>query len=70
MTQHEIEAALHANIGKKVRVAFDNHTETVLVLSADPDGFLCRAYSVGQSEPAPEFWLAYKEVSTVERTDQ
>jgi len=40
MTEQEIHAALQANIGKKVKVAFDNQAETVVVISADPDGFL------------------------------
>ena len=67
MTQQEIRAVLQANIGRNVKVAFGNHTETVLVISGDPDGFVCRAVSPG--EPDAEFWLAYKEVSEVEKSD-
>jgi hypothetical protein len=70
MTQQEIQTALQANIGKKVKVAFDSHAETVVVISADPDGFLCRACPVGLRQPTAEFWLAYKEVSNVDRADQ
>jgi len=70
MTQQEIRGVLQANIGRKVKVAFGNHTETVLVISGDPDGFLCRAFSAGLAEPAAEFWLAYKEVSEVEKSDR
>jgi len=65
MTQDEIQAELQANVGKAVKIAFDRHTETVLVISVDPDGFVCRAFPLKQSEPAAEFWLAYKEVSIV-----
>ena len=70
MTRQEIQAALQANIGKKVKVAFGNHTQTVLVMSGDPDGFLCRSFCDDVKEPAAEFWLAYKEVSEVETADQ
>jgi len=70
MTQEEIRAVLQANIGEKLKITFDNHAETVLVVSADPDGVLCRAYRPGQVDPETEFWLAYIEVSMIEGTDQ
>jgi hypothetical protein len=70
MTEQEIHAALQANIGKKVKVAFDNQAETVVVISADPDGFLCRACSSDTRKPAAaEFWLTYKAVSKVDSAD-
>jgi hypothetical protein len=69
MTQEAIRAVLEANIGKRVKVAFDNHAETVLLISADPDGVLCRAFRPGQSDPETEFWVAYREISMVETTE-
>jgi hypothetical protein len=47
-----------------VKVFFDSHTETVLVLSIDSDGMLCRPAS---GETAAEFWLAYDQITRIER---
>jgi len=63
MTQDDIKAALETSTGKPVKIAFDNHTDTVTVISTDPDGFLCRANHTGQSQ---EFWLAYTAVYDVQ----
>jgi hypothetical protein len=49
-----------------VKVFFDTHTETVLVLSIDSDGMLCRPISAGPSGTAAEFWLAYDQISQIE----
>ena len=68
MTRQNIEAALRANIGVSVKIWFDGHTETVVVISVDSDGLLCRAVSAEATDITAEFWLAYKEISRVERT--
>lgn len=67
MTPREARAAL--SIGAVVKVFFDKHTETVLIVSIDSDGVLCRPVSAGPGEGASEFWLAYNQISLVEKVD-
>lgn len=62
MTPHEVQAIVSA--GAVVKVFFDKHTETVLIVSVDPDGILCRPLS---GEAAAEFWLAHGQISRIEK---
>ncbi|MBV8069748.1 MAG: hypothetical protein JO270_07585 [Acidobacteriaceae bacterium] len=67
MTQDVLRAELRDSIGKQIRLTLGGgQTETVLVLSVDPDGFICRPAYPDPNESAPEFWVAYKEVSGIE----
>jgi hypothetical protein len=65
MTPSEVRAAVA--IGALVKVFFDRHTETVLVISIDPDGILCRPVSARFGESGAEFWLAYQQISRIEK---
>lgn len=65
MDQTQIEAVIRKSVGSLTTVTFGGHTETVLVVSVDPDGFICRLLSVDQKASETEFWLAYSEVSGV-----
>jgi hypothetical protein len=67
MTPGEVRAAL--NPGTVVKVFFDRHTETVVVVSIDSDGVLCRPVSAGSGGNSAEFWLAYSQISQVEKVD-
>jgi hypothetical protein len=67
MTPDEIRLAL--NVGGVVKVFFDTHNETVIVISADSDGILCQPVTVQSGETAAEFWLAYNQISRVEKVD-
>jgi len=67
MTPHEVRLTLNA--GGVVKVFFDTHTETVRVISADSDGVLCQPVSAQSGETAAEFWLAYNQISRVEKVD-
>ena len=64
MTPQDIQSVL--STGSVVKVFFDTHTETVLVLSIDSDGMLCRPVSAGPGGTAAEFWLAYDQISQIE----
>jgi len=64
MTPQDIQSIVSA--GTVAKVSFDSHTETVLILSLDPDGMLCRPASAGPGETAAEFWLAYDQISQIE----
>ena len=68
MTPRDASAAL--SIGAVVKVFFDSHEETVLVASIDSDGILCRPVSARADESAPEFWLAYVQISRIEKVDR
>jgi hypothetical protein len=65
MTPGEVRAALA--IGARVKVFFDRHTETVLIISIDSDGILCRPVSAGSGETGTEFWIAYQQISRIEK---
>jgi hypothetical protein len=65
MTASEVRAA--ATVGAVVKVFFDRHTETVLILSIDSDGILCRPASARSGESGAEFWLAYQQISRIEK---
>lgn len=67
MTPGEVRAALSP--GTVVKVFFDRHTETVLVISIDSDGVLCRPVSAGSGANGAEFWLAYSQISQVEKVN-
>jgi hypothetical protein len=64
MTPQDIQSVLKA--GAVVKVLFDSHTETVFVVSIDPDGMLCRPVAAGVTGAAGEFWLAYDQISQIE----
>jgi hypothetical protein len=64
MTSHEVQAAV--SVGSVVKVFFDRYKETVLIVSVDPDGILCRPLSAGSGEAATEFWLAHSQISRIE----
>lgn len=64
MTPENVQAKLQENVGKIVKIAFGGQSETVTVISVDADGFLCRA--LPETENNSEFWLAYKEVESVD----
>jgi hypothetical protein len=61
-----LKAELEESIGKCVKVTLGGQTDTVLVLSVDPDGFICKSTNPDPYESAPEFWVAYTEVSGIE----
>jgi hypothetical protein len=65
MDQSTIQAKLRQSIGQAVRVRFGGHSETVLVISVDSDGFICRIQPASPEETTTEFWVAYREVSSV-----
>lgn len=66
MTEAMLKAELQDSVGKQIKVTLGDHTDTVLILSVDPDGFICKSTHADPHEAAPEFWVAYKEVSGVE----
>jgi len=63
--QNEIEARLRQGPGRTIKLDFGGHTQTVVVISADPDGFVCRTLSEFGGESSEEFWIAYDEVSAI-----
>jgi hypothetical protein len=65
MDQNEIEAKLRQSVGQTIKVKFDGYTETVFVVSADMDGFVCRMQSTPATDIYAEFWIAYKDVSAL-----
>jgi hypothetical protein len=67
MTPRDIQSIL--NVGAVVKVFFDRHTEIVLVLSIDPDGMLCRPVSAGTGGTSAEFWLAYDQISQIDKVE-
>ncbi len=54
---------LAAKLGQKVTVTYGRHQETVIVLSVDAEGFLCRTVPQNATEEEAEFWLAFKDVT-------
>ncbi len=69
MTAAEMEHELRARLGQKVRLTIGTHTDTVLVLSVDRDGFICQPTTADPREPLPEFWVAYEEVAAIAPQD-
>jgi hypothetical protein len=65
MTPDEVRAALSP--GTVVKVYFDTHADTVFIVSIDSDGVLCRPVSARTSGSGTEFWLAYSQISQVEK---
>lgn len=65
MQQSEIESALKRSIGKTKVIRFGGNTETVQVVSVDPDGFICRLQASDPNEIASEFWIPFNEVSEI-----
>jgi hypothetical protein len=65
MDQKKIEEIIQHGIGKIVTVTFGEHRETVSVVSADPDGFICRILAPRPGDNATEFWIAYGEVTSL-----
>jgi hypothetical protein len=65
MTPREVQEAV--SVGAVVKVYFDRHVETILVISLDPDGILGRPISAATGETAAEFWLAYNQISRIEK---
>jgi hypothetical protein len=66
MTQDLLKAELRGSVGKQIKMTLGGRTDTVVVVSVDPDGFICKSTHSDPHEPAPEFWVAYKEVSGLE----
>lgn len=62
MEQSEIESALKHSVGKTRTISFGGHTETVQVVSVDPDGFICRLETLDQTANTSEFWIPFDEV--------
>lgn len=62
----DVQLLLEANLGKTINVTYDFHTERVIVLSVDRDGFVCRPLEAASGDGAEEFWLSYADVVKVE----
>ena len=65
MDSFDIQLVLEANIGKPVAITFNGATESVIVISVDDDGFLCRPLTSAQDESS-EFWLAFADTTCVD----
>jgi hypothetical protein len=66
MDRQHLQRVLESNIGKIVRVTYNVHSEAVLVMSVDRDGFICKPLSPDLNESTAEFWLAYEDVADLE----
>ena len=65
MDQKEIEGIIRRGVGKTMTVTFGEHRETVSIVSADPDGFICKIVTPRPGDAATEFWIAYEEVTSL-----
>jgi hypothetical protein len=65
MDQKEIEGTIRQAVGKTITVTFGEHRETVSIVSADPDGFICRIVAPQPGGAASEFWIAYEQVTSL-----
>jgi hypothetical protein len=63
--QKDIEERLRQNPERTVKLDFGGHTQTVVVISADLDGLVCRTLSESGGDSSEEFWIAYDEVSAI-----
>lgn len=68
MKPEEIRHLLETNIGKIVRLEYSGYEDTVVVLSVDDDGVVCRMLANDRNDPLLDFWLALVEITTVERS--
>lgn len=68
MEPEQIRQALEANIGKAVRLEYSGNKDTVVVLSVDDDGVVCRMIANDRNDPLLDFWLGMREISGVEPT--
>lgn len=67
MEPEEIRQLLETNLGKVVRLEYSGYEDTVVVLSVDDDGVVCRMIANDRNDPLLDFWLALAEITTVER---
>jgi hypothetical protein len=65
MQQSEIEVIVRQFIGRQITATFGGRSQTVFVVSADQDGFICRPLPLERKAAPTEFWIAYSEVSSV-----
>jgi hypothetical protein len=64
MTETEILDALNANIGKRVRITFDDgFVQSVVIGSVDEEGFL---HSGPDGTDPNDFWTRFEGVTLVE----
>lgn len=66
MEPEEIRRILETNVGKVVRVEYSGYCDTVVVLSVDADGVVCRMLANERNDPLLDFWLGLGEISVVE----
>lgn len=66
MDRQHLQRLLESNIGKTVRVTYNVHSEAVVVMSVDRDGFICKPLLSDPTESTAEFWLAYEDVADLE----
>ena len=64
MQQSDIIPMLKRSVGQIRTIRFGEYTETVRVISVDPDGFVCRLVTSDRNENT-EFWLSFDQVSEI-----
>lgn len=57
---------LEMNVGKVVHLEYSGYQDTVVVLSVDDDGLVCRMIANDRNDPLLDFWLGLGEISGVE----
>jgi hypothetical protein len=67
MEPDEIRQLLETNVGKAVRLEYSGYEDTVVILSVDDDGVVCRMIANDRNDPLLDFWLALGEITAVER---
>jgi hypothetical protein len=59
------QPVLEAHLGKAVAVTYNGGTERVLIVTVDPDGFVCKPVGpVGREDT--EFWLAFADLEDLQ----
>jgi hypothetical protein len=65
MEPEQIRQALEANIGKVVHLEYSGYQDTVVVLSVDDDGVVCRMIANDRNDPLLDFWLGLGEITAI-----
>ena len=61
MDQSQIKAKVRQSVGHDITVTFGGNTETVFVVSVDPDGFICQ-FLPDKGDTSAQFWMPYSVV--------
>ena len=69
MTRDEVNNVLEHHPGQSFRLSFDNTKAEIRVVSADPDGMLCRPVTALE-DPSMDFWVSYSHIQSIEPIQQ